>query len=413
MTVLDRFIRYVQIDTQSDATSTSAPSTKKQYDLLNLLVKELKELGISNAHVDSHGVVYATLAANTTKLLPKIGFIAHVDTASELTGKNVLPRVIRNYDGKDIVLNEASNIIMKVDDFPLLSDHVGLDLVVTDGTTLLGADDKAGVAEIMTFLEYLLSHKEVPHGIIQIAFTPDEEIGRGTAHFDIPHFNADFAYTIDGSKVGSVDFENFNAAAADVTLHGRSIHPGSAKGKMINAMHLGMEFHRLLPPFENPAFTENYEGFNHLVSMNGSVDECHMHYILRNHDLELLDKQKKSFDTIAQFLNNTVQPGCAEVTITPTYYNMKESLADKMYIVDLAKQATQKVGITPFSIAIRGGTDGAQLTYKGLPCPNLGTGGYNYHGRYEYAVIQEMEQSVQVLIEIVRLSTQYPFPSKG
>lgn len=407
MSLLERFLRYVQIDTQSDANSPSAPSTAKQFDLLNLLAKELGDLGIT-AEVDQTGVVYATIPSNLTYKVPTVGFVAHVDTASELTGANVKPRVITNYQGQDIRLHPDHDYILSPTDFPRLNTAIGKDLVVTNGLTLLGADDKAGVAEVMTLAETLMKHPNIPHGDVKIAFTPDEEIGRGTANFDVKRFDAQFAYTLDGDQVGVIEFENFNAALAVVEFFGTAIHPGSAKGRMINAVHLAMDFHRMLPVQLDPALTSGYEGFNHLKDIEGNVDHVKMEYIIRNHDATLLEKQKEDFQIAAQSMNAMYRKEVVRVTLRDQYRNMRSLIEPQFYIVELAVKATEAVGLTSSFKAIRGGTDGANLTYMGLPCPNLGTGGYNYHGRFEYAVVQEMEQAAAIALEIVKLTAQLP-----
>lgn len=402
MSLIERFIRYVKIDTQSDQNSPTAPSTTKQYNLLHLLVKELQELGVK-AEVSEFGVVYATVPSNLTYTVPSVGFIAHVDTASEITGANVQPRIVKDYDGTPIQLDQEGHYVLSPVDFPRLKKTVGKDLIVTNGHTLLGADDKAGVAEIMTLVETLMRHPEIPHGNVQIAFTPDEEIGRGTVHFDVKRFGADFAYTLDGDEVGIIEFENFNAALAVVELHGNAIHPGYAKGKLINAIHLAMEFHRLLPVGDDPALTSGYEGFNHAKDIEGNVDHVKLEYIIRNHDTALLEKQKEDFRLAAQALNSVYRKEVVTLTFKDQYRNMRSLIEPVFYIVDLAVKATEQIGLKSGFKAIRGGTDGANLTYMGLPCPNLGTGGYNYHGRFEYAVVQEMEQAVAIALEITKL----------
>ena len=401
MNVIDRFLNYVKIDTQSSSTSSTAPSTMKQFDLANVLKKEMEELQFQDIYLDEHGVLYGTIPGNCD-LEPTIGFIAHMDTSPDMSGKNVKPRIIKDYDGSVIVLNEEENIFMDPHEFPSLKDHLHHDLIVTDGTTLLGADDKAGIAEIMSMAEYLITHPEISHGTIKVAFTPDEEVGRGTEHFDVPYFNADFAYTVDGGTIENIDYENFNAASCEVTIHGKGIHPGSAKHKMINAVLVAMEFQSLLPVFDNPAYTEGYEGFNHLNQMSGNVDVATMEYIIRNHDEQLLEKQKQDFRNAAEFLNKKYGYTIIELDIQDSYANMRKHIEKDMRVIDRAKKAMVSVDITPKSAAIRGGTDGANLTYQGLPCPNLGTGGYHAHGKYEYASINEMEKCVELLIAIAK-----------
>lgn len=399
MTVLKRFLKYVSFDTQSNPKSKSIPSTAKQRELGAYLVEEMKQIGIEDARLDEYGYVYGSIKGNVSGA-KTVGFIAHMDTSYEVSGANVKPRVISNYDGNDIALNEQYTT--KVADFPFLKEFKGKTLVVTDGTTLLGADDKAGLAEIMTMAEYLISHPEILHGDIKIAFTPDEEIGRGADYFDVAGFNADFAYTLDGDKVGVIEYENFNAASVQVTIKGISIHPGSSKNKMKNALNIAWQFHDLLPQHARPEYTENYEGFIHLNEMDGTVELVNMHYIIRDHDMDSFNQFKTFFKQAQELINQRYGENTITIEIKDTYYNMKEKLADKMYIVSLAEAAIKAVGITPSSKPIRGGTDGAVLTYKGLPCPNLGTGGYNYHGRNELCVVEEMEQSVQIILEIIK-----------
>jgi len=400
MNLLDRFLTYVKIDTQSDPEVESCPSTLKQKDLGHLLVKELLELGVSNAYMDQHGYVYGLIPSNSQRNITPIGFIAHMDTSPDAPGAHVNPRIIKNYDGGVIQLNET--LSMDPQKFTALRHVVGDDLVVTDGNTLLGADDKAGVAEIMTMVEIMTLHP-FEHGDIYIGFTPDEEIGRGADLFDLNFFKAKFAYTADGSLIGGIEYENFNAASARVSFVGKSIHPGSSKLKMINAQHLAFEFHSLLPVFDNPAFTEGYEGFNHLSNTEGSVEFAKLSYIIRNHDIIKFNKQKDDFKRIVAFMNDKYGYEAVSLKITDSYFNMLEVLKHDMSPVELAKQAITNVGLTPHSEAIRGGTDGARLTFMGLPCPNLGTGGFNFHGRFEFASINQMEQAVDVMIEIIKL----------
>jgi tripeptide aminopeptidase len=376
----------------------------KQHDLAKLLVSELKEIGASDIIYDEeHCYVYATIPSNLSdgKDRPAIGFISHMDTSDEVSGKDVKPRIVENYDGKDIVLNDKKNIVLSPVDFPELSNHVGEDLIVTDGTTLLGADDKAGVAEIMTLAEILLSNPEIPHGEIKIAFTPDEEIGAGTAHFDVAKFGAKYAYTVDGGKLGDLEYENFNAASGKITVHGRSVHPGDAKNKMINAALICYEFHALLPVFMNPMYTEGREGFFHLTEVNGGTETATASYIIRDHDEKLFAQKKELFVNAAEYLNKKYGEGVVEVTVKDQYRNMIEKIRPHMHLIENAKKAMTDLGVTPLEFPIRGGTDGASLSYMGLPCPNLCTGGYNYHGKYEYASIQEMRKVVEILLGIV------------
>jgi tripeptide aminopeptidase len=394
--LIERFLRYVKIDTQSDHNVATCPSTEKQKDLSRLLEKELKSFGL-DAFLDEHGYVYAKIAGNV-KDAPAIGFIAHVDTSPDAPGSNVNPRIIENYGGEEIILNDAYSMSPK--DYPSLSYVIGDDIIVTDGNTLLGADDKCGVAEIMELARHFTTNTDIPHGDIYIYFTPDEEIGRGADLFNLDYFKADFAYTADGSAVGGIDYENFNAATANLTFIGKSIHPGTAKNKLVNSLHLAHEFHALLPEFLNPAYTENYEGFNHQTSMHGQVEESKSQYIIRNHDKSLFEKQKKDFEEIKDFLNARYGYPAVKLEMTDSYYNMYEVLKDRLDIVERAKKAIESVGITPKSEPIRGGTDGSRLTFMGLPCPNLGTGGFQFHGRMEFASINQMEKATEILIRI-------------
>lgn len=403
MNVQERFLHYVSFDTQSDEHSQTTPSSLKQLKLAEALVDEMKAIGIQDAYVDEFGIVYGTIPANTKKDVKAIGFIAHMDTSPDMSGKNVNPRIIPAYDGSDIVLNEELGISMGIQDFDCLKHKIGDDLIVTDGTTLLGADDKAGIAEIMTMAEALL-REDREHGKICIAFTPDEEVGRGTDHFRVPAFGADFAYTVDGGEVDCVDYENFNAASAQIQIQGLSIHPGSAKDKMINALLVAMEFHSMLPVEKNPAYTQGYEGFNHLTELHGECEHAYMSYIIRNHNEDLFEKQKEDFRRIAAYLNQKYPDHTIQLTIQDSYANMRTIIEKDMSIIELVKTSMKQLGLQPKSMAIRGGTDGARLTYDGLPCPNLGTGGYNYHGKFEFASIQEMQTSVELLLKIVENS---------
>ena len=402
--VIEKFLSYVKIDTQSDDTTGTSPSTMKQHDLAKLLFEELKAIGASDVFYDEeHCYVYASIPSNIEdgKDRPAIGFISHMDTSDEVSGKDVKARIVESYDGTDIVLSQDGKVVLSPTDFPELKNHVGEDLIVTDGTTLLGADDKAGVAEIMTMAQTLLSDPEIKHGDIKIAFTPDEEIGAGTAFFDLEKFGAKYAYTVDGGKLGELEYENFNAAEGNITVNGRSVHPGDAKNKMINAALLCYEFHSLLPVFQNPMYTEKREGFFHLTEVNGGTEKATASYIIRDHDDKLFEEKKKLFAAAAEFLNKKYGEGTVEVEIHDQYYNMIEKIRPHMHLVDNAKKVMTDLGITPIDSPIRGGTDGAALSYKGLPCPNLCTGGYNYHGKYEYASVQEMRKVVDILLGIV------------
>ncbi len=404
--VVERFLRYVQIDTKSDDYTGTSPSTAKQHNLAKVLVEELKELGVTDVTYDTeHCYVYAKIPASKGyEKAPALGFIAHMDTSPAVTGENVKPRRVGNYDGKSVLLNEEKDIWLTTEDFPELLELVGQDLIVTDGTTLLGADDKAGVAEIMGLAEYLMSHPECMHGTICIGFTPDEEIGCGTDFFDIPLFGAKYAYTVDGGALGELEYENFNAAGATLHIYGRSVHPGSAKGKMINALLIAQEFQSLLPVQANPMYTEGYEGFFHLDRLSGMVEEAEAEYIIRDHDRALFEQKKAQFLNAVRFLNEKYGEGTVVVDLEDSYYNMKEKLAEHMHLVTSACEEMKSLGIEPKVMPIRGGTDGARLTYEGLPCPNLCTGGANYHSRFEYVSVDAMEKTTELL---VRLAVRY------
>ena len=402
--VTDRFLRYVQIDTQSDEEGTGTPTTAKQHELARLLVEELTEMGAEEITYDKeHCYVYASIPATEgMEKKPVMGFISHMDTSPAVSGANVRPRIITAYDGKDIVLNSGLGIVMKTADFPELKEYQGKSLIVTDGTTLLGADDKAGVAEIMTMAEYLLSHRDVPHGKLRIGFTPDEEVGAGADHFDVELFSADCAYTVDGGKLGELEYENFNAAGARVTFHGRSVHPGDAKNKMKNALLTAMEFQGMLPVSENPMYTEKYEGFYHLDALNGDIERAVADYIIRDHSREKFEQKKALFEKAGAFLNEKYGEGTVEIELKDSYYNMKEIIEDHMELIDHAMEAMREAGVEPVVVPIRGGTDGARLSYMGLPCPNLCTGGHNFHGRFEYICIESMEAVVRILLNLAR-----------
>ena len=402
--VTDRFLRYVQIDTQSDEEGTGTPTTAKQHDLARLLTEELEKMGAEEITYDrEHCYVYASIPATEgMEKKPVMGFISHMDTSPAVSGANVRPRIITAYDGKDIVLNSGLGIVMKTADFPELKEYQGKSLIVTDGTTLLGADDKAGVAEIMTMAEYLLSHRDVPHGKLRIGFTPDEEVGAGADHFDVELFSADCAYTVDGGKLGELEYENFNAAGARVTFHGRSVHPGDAKNKMKNALLTAMEFQGMLPVSENPMYTEKYEGFYHLDALNGDIERAVADYIIRDHSREKFEQKKALFEKAGAFLNEKYGEGTVEIELKDSYYNMKEIIEDHMELIDHAMEAMREAGVEPVVVPIRGGTDGARLSYMGLPCPNLCTGGHNFHGRFEYICIESMEAVVKILLNLAR-----------
>lgn len=400
--VIEYFLQYVKIDTQSEDESTSTPSTAKQHDLAKVLVGQLEAMGAQEIFYDQeHCYIYASVPASKGyEKVPVLGFVAHMDTSPAMTGANVNPKIISSYNGGDIELNAENNIIMKVSDFPNLSEYVGKDLIVTDGCTLLGADDKAGVAEIMAAVKYFLSHPEVLHGKIRIGFTPDEEVGAGADHFDVKLFGAAYAYTIDGGKVGELEYENFNAAGAKVLFSGRSVHPGDAKNKMINAILLQQEFQSLLPCQQNPMYTEGYEGFYHLDSVSGNVEAAVSDYIIRDHDQTKFEQKKAFFIKVGTYLNEKYGEGTVTIQMKDSYYNMRDIIVQNMHLIDKAKEAMEELGITPITMPIRGGTDGARLSFMGLPCPNLGTGGHNFHGKYEYACVQSMEKNVELLIRI-------------
>lgn len=400
--VTERFLRYVSYDTQSAEEKESVPSTDKQFALAELLAKELREMGAADVTVSDHAYVFATVPATVEKRVPTIGLIAHMDTSPDCSGSHVRPHIVENYDGGDVLLNKEQQIWLRVSEFPFLADCAGTDLIVTDGTTLLGADDKAGVAEIMAMAAKLLAHPEIPHGTIRIGFTPDEEVGRGPDFFDVKAFGADLAYTVDGGALGELEYENFNAASAKVTIHGVGIHPGSAKGIMKNASLLGMEFQSLLPVFENPMYTENYEGFFHLHQFTGDVETAKLHYLIRDHSAEKFVEKKQIMEAAAGFLNRKYGEGTVELTIRDSYRNMKEMVEPYPELLETAKAALKSQGVEPKVVPIRGGTDGARLSFLGLPCPNLCTGGYNYHGRFECIPVQSMEKMVEVLEEIIK-----------
>lgn len=404
--VIERFLKYVQIDTQSDEASETVPSTSKQLDLAHELTKELQRLGLQEVTCDEKGYVYATLPSNTTNVIPAIGFIAHMDTSPDMSGHDVKPQLIENYSGGDIVLNNEKNLVLSAEAFPELNDYIGKTLITTDGTTLLGADDKAGIAEIMAAIEYLIQHPEVKHGKLCIGFTPDEEIERGADHFDVEGFGADFAYTIDGGPIGELEFENFNAAKAVVQFYGRNVHPGSAKGKMINSILLAHEFISLLPSHETPADTEGYEGFYHLHSFQGEIEKTVLHFILRDFKSDGLENRKNTIKNAANMIQNKYGQDSVMIEITDQYQNMREKIEPVMHIVEIAKEAMEEVGIKPKISPIRGGTDGARLSYMGLPTPNLFTGGHNFHGKYEFIPTFGLEKGVEVILKIVEKSTK-------
>ena len=380
MNVLDRFLSYVKFDTQSDELTNLTPSTPGQMVFAQALEKELKALGLKDITLDENGYLMATLPSNTDHKVPTVGFIAHLDTSPDMSGRHVNPRLVENYDGGDIVLDAESGITLSPESFPEMKDYIGQTLVVTDGKTLLGADDKAGIAEIITAVEYLKNHPEIKHGDIRIGFNPDEEIGLGAHKFDVKHFGADFAYTMDGGAIGELEYENFNAASAKVTFKGRNVHPGYAKHKMINSIRIANQFSIMLPRWETPEHTEDYEGFYHLIGFEGTVEETTLTYIVRDHDMDRFERRKKELEHLVRKINNEF-PGCATIELKDQYYNMREKIEPVMYVIDIAKQAMLNADVTPKVQPIRGGTDGAQLSFKGLPCPNIFAGGLNFHGR--------------------------------
>lgn len=402
MDIVDRFIKYARIDTQSDENNTQTPSTQKQFNLANEVKKEAIEMGLTDVSLDNNCYLMATLPSNSQKELPVIGFIAHFDTSPDMSGKDVNPRIIHKYEGNDIVLNASKEVTLSPVDFPELLDHVGEDIIVTDGTTLLGADDKAGIAAIMNAMQFLLDHPEIEHGKIRIAFTPDEEIGRGADKFDVAKFGARWAYTIDGSEIGELEYENFNAATAKIQIQGRNVHPGYAKGKMVNALHLANELVALLPQNERPEHTAEYEGFFHLISMGGTVEESTLSFIIRDHDMTLFEQRKKMMEDAVAFLNAKYGERLT-LKMNDQYYNMREKVEPVKYIVDYAYKAMTEIGVTPNVKPIRGGTDGARLSFMGLPCPNIFAGGMNFHGKYEFLPIPSMKKASEVIVKIAEI----------
>jgi tripeptide aminopeptidase len=401
--LIDRFISYVTVDTESDPTSENTPSTKKQWNLANALVAELKKIGMQDVSIDENAYIMATLPSNTDKEVPVIGFISHFDTSPDFTGANVKPQIIENYDGSDIVLNKEQDIILSPSYFDDLLLYKGQTLITTDGTTLLGADDKAGIAEIISAMEYLINHPELKHGTIKVGFTPDEEIGRGAHKFDVKKFGADWAYTMDGSQVGELEYENFNAAGALVTVKGKIVHPGYAKGKMINSMYIATQFINSLPKMETPEHTEGREGFFHLHTINGAVEETKLQYIIRDHDLSHFEARKNVINKLAAELNLQYGREVISVEIKDQYFNMREKIEPVMHIVKIAEEAMIQANIKPLIKPIRGGTDGSQLSYMGLPCPNIFAGGHNFHGKYEYIPVESMQKAIEVIVNIAQL----------
>lgn len=402
MNVTDRFLEYVKFDTQSDELTNMTPSTPGQMKFARHLKDVVTEMGLTDITLDDNGYLMATLEANTDKRLPVVGFIAHLDTSPDMSGRHVNPRIVKSYDGSDIVLNQEEAIVLSPTEFPELMNYLGQDLIVTDGTTLLGADDKAGVAEILTAVAYLQTHPEIKHGRIRIAFNPDEEIGKGAHKFDVERFGCDWAYTMDGGEIGELEYENFNAAMARVTFQGRNVHPGYAKHKMVNSLRIANQFAIMLPRWETPEHTEGYEGFYHLVGMEGTVEKSTLTYIIRDFDRDRFERRKKEFEHLTRKINHEF-PGCATLELKDQYYNMLEKIEPVSHIVEIVEEAMRRAGLTPRVVPIRGGTDGAQLSFKGLPCPNIFAGGLNFHGRYEFVPIPSMEKAVDTIVEIARI----------
>ena len=404
--IINRFTSYITIDTESDPKSDSTPSTEKQWNLAKKLAEELKEMGMSDVSIDENAYVMATLPSNVDHEVPAIGFVSHFDTSPDFTGANIQPQIVENYDGKDIMLNEAEDIVLSPDYFEDLLQYKGQTLITTDGTTLLGADDKAGITEIMSAVEYLIQHPEIKHGPIKIGFTPDEEIGRGAHKFDVKKFGAKWAYTMDGSQIGELEYENFNAAGADVTVKGKIVHPGYAKGKMVNSMYIAQDFVNSLPRLETPEHTEGRQGFFHLTQISGKVEETNMHYIIRDHDKEHFEARKKMMLDLAAEINSQHQKEVITIEIKDQYFNMREKVEPVMHIVDIAEDAMKAVDVEPIIKPIRGGTDGSQLSFMGLPCPNIFAGGHNFHGRYEYVPVESMIKATEVIVKIAELTAE-------
>lgn len=406
MTIVERFLKYVSFDTQSSEEAQGCPSTDKQWRLAEYLRDELNQLGLTEVELDEHGYLYATLPANTDKAVPTIGFIAHMDTSPDASGKDVKPRIVENYDGGDIVLDEEAGIVTSPRKFPELKQHVGEDIIVTDGHTLLGADDKAGIAEIVQAMVYLMEHPEIEHGKIRVGFNPDEEIGMGAHLFDVEKFSCDWAYTMDGGELGELEFENFNAASAKIDITGVSVHPGYAKDKMINAALVAADLITVMPDTEIPAMTEGYEGFFHLTGVQGGVEKATVNYIIRDHDRQLFEQRKQYITDIVNAMNDRYGKGTLQLTLSDQYYNMREMIEPCMHVIDIAKQAIAEAGAEPQVRAIRGGTDGAQLSFKGLPCPNIFAGGLNFHGPHEFLPIPNMEKAMQTVVNICRITAE-------
>ena len=405
--IIERFISYVKIDSQSNADSEVTPSTKIQWDIANKLVQDLKDIGLSRVSIDKNAYIYATLPSNIKKKCPIIGFISHFDTSPDFSGTNIKPQIIENYNGGDIVLNKKNNIVLSSEYFPEIKQYIGQKIITTDGNTLLGSDDKAGVCEIVSAMEYLINNPDIKHGEIKIGFTPDEEIGRGAHKFDVAKFGADWAYTMDGSQIGELEYENFNAASAIIKIKGRIVHPGYAKGKLVNSMYYASKFINMIPLDETPEKTQGYEGFYHLTSISGLVEETELQYIVRDHDLKKFKNRKAFLTNLVESLNKKYDQKIFDIKIVDQYYNMKEKVEPHMHIVDIAEDAMKKLNIKPIIKPIRGGTDGSQLSYMGLPCPNIFAGGHNFHGKYEYLPVNSMLSAIEVICKVCEITTSY------
>ena len=405
--IIERFISYVKIDSQSNADSEATPSTKIQWDIANKLVQDLKDIGLSRISIDKNAYIYATLPSNIKKKCPIIGFISHFDTSPDFSGTNIKPQIIENYNGRDIVLNKKKNIVLYSEYFPEIKQYIGQKIITTDGNTLLGSDDKAGVCEIVSAMEYLINNPDIKHGEIKIGFTPDEEIGRGAHKFDVAKFGADWAYTMDGSQIGELEYENFNAASAIIKINGRIVHPGYAKGKLVNSMYYASKFINMIPLDETPEKTQGYEGFYHLTSISGLVEETELQYIVRDHDLKKFKDRKAFLTNLVESLNKKYDQKIFDIKIVDQYYNMKEKVEPYMHIVDIAEDAMKKLNIKPIIKPIRGGTDGSQLSYMGLPCPNIFAGGHNFHGKYEYLPVNSMLSAIEVICKVCEITTSY------
>jgi len=405
--IIERFISYVKIDSQSNAESEETPSTKTQWDIANKIVKDLKDIGLSRVSIDENAYIYATLPSNIKKKCPIIGFISHFDTSPDFSGTNIKPQIIENYNGRDIVLNKKKNIVLSSEYFPEIKQYIGQKIITTDGNTLLGSDDKAGVCEIVSAMEYLINNPDIKHGEIKIGFTPDEEIGRGAHKFDVAKFGADWAYTMDGSQIGELEYENFNAASAIIKIKGRIVHPGYAKGKLVNSMYYASKFINMIPLDETPEKTQGYEGFYHLTSISGLVEETELQYIVRDHDLKKFKNRKAFLTNLVKSLNKKYDQKIFDIKIVDQYYNMKEKVEPHMHIVDIAEDAMKKLNIKPIIKPIRGGTDGSQLSYMGLPCPNIFAGGHNFHGKYEYLPVNSMLSAIEVICKVCEITTNY------